>query len=503
MYREKRKDIDGTKLLILFVLAIFVVAIIYALWLRKDTAKKYESAIEAIENENYEYAEKILVKLLDYKDGAKLYNEAKLGSKYKNAVELFENDDYIAAIQLFEEVEQYKDSIEYINESKYLYAKKSYKELDYDTAKKYFEQILDYKDAKIFLARSELDSANIAKETVYQEAINLLEEEYYGRALEDFRKIKDYKDSADYINQCTLILKRMNTDRTIAAGVRYSAGIQEDGNVEMAGADYYNRFDAESWTNIKSIDVFGNLVIGLTDKNKVLCAGELNDENIVIDTSEWNSIIDVAAGEKFIIAIDSDGNAYAQGHNGNGQTNVKEWKKVIAVDAGWSFAVGLTEEQELVYSGHDNGQTKMFEENKAAWKDVVNISAAGGGLNSKCKGGGHTVGLKKDGTVVAIGDNSYGQCEVEDWTDIVAIDTGDWYTVGVTSTGKVLITGQNSIHNMYIDSEFYEWEDIVEIAAGFGQTIGVKSDGTTVAIGYNNDGERDGVKDWKIKVITN
>ena len=56
---------------------------------------------------------------------------------------------------------------------------------------------------------------------------------------------------------------------------------------------------------------------------------------------------------------------------------------------------------------------------------------------------------------------------------------------------------------MYIDSEFYEWEDIVEIAAGFGQTIGVKSDGTTVAIGYNNDGERDGVKDWKIKVITN
>ena len=32
--------------------------------------------------------------------------------------------------------------------------------------------------------------------------------------------------------------------------------------------------------------------------------------------------------------------------------------------------------------------------------------------------GAHTVGLKADGTVVAVGDNEYGQCNVSDWTDI-------------------------------------------------------------------------------------
>ena len=30
----------------------------------------------------------------------------------------------------------------------------------------------------------------------------------------------------------------------------------------------------------------------------------------------------------------------------------------------------------------------------------------------------HTVGLKSDGTVVAVGSNSFGQCDVSGWTDI-------------------------------------------------------------------------------------
>ena len=32
----------------------------------------------------------------------------------------------------------------------------------------------------------------------------------------------------------------------------------------------------------------------------------------------------------------------------------------------------------------------------------------------------HTLGLKKDGTVVATGWNGFGECDVERWKDIVA-----------------------------------------------------------------------------------
>ena len=40
----------------------------------------------------------------------------------------------------------------------------------------------------------------------------------------------------------------------------------------------------------------------------------------------------------------------------------------------------------------------------------------------------HTVGLKADGTVVAVGDNRYGRCDVSDWRDIVAISAGSLHT---------------------------------------------------------------------------
>lgn len=44
----------------------------------------------------------------------------------------------------------------------------------------------------------------------------------------------------------------------------------------------------------------------------------------------------------------------------------------------------------------------------AGWKDIVAISA----------GDAHTVGLKADGTVVAVGYKKNGQCDVSGWKDI-------------------------------------------------------------------------------------
>jgi len=52
----------------------------------------------------------------------------------------------------------------------------------------------------------------------------------------------------------------------------------------------------------------------------------------------------------------------------------------------------------------DRGQCDVSD-----WKDIVAISAAGY----------VTVGLKADGTVVAVGENRQGQCNVSEWTDIM------------------------------------------------------------------------------------
>lgn len=105
----------------------------------------------------------------------------------------------------------------------------------------------------------------------------------------------------------------------------------------------------------------------------------------------------------------------------------------------------------------------------------------------------HTVALKSDGTVIAVGDNKYGQCKVSDWGDIVAVaagnvhmatNTGNAHTVGLKSDGTVTAIGWNKHDQCNVS----EWRDIVTVSAGWCHTVGVKSDGTVVAVGRNNEG---------------
>jgi len=51
------------------------------------------------------------------------------------------------------------------------------------------------------------------------------------------------------------------------------------------------------------------------------------------------------------------------------------------------------------------------------------------------------VGLKSNGTVVAVGDSGYGQCNVGGWTDITWIAAGRYHTVGLKTDGTVVAAG--------------------------------------------------------------
>jgi hypothetical protein len=104
----------------------------------------------------------------------------------------------------------------------------------------------------------------------------------------------------------------------------------------------------------------------------------------------------------------------------------------------------------------------------------------------------HTIGLKSDGTVIAVGSNQQGQCNVSSWTNIVQVATAATHTVGLKSDGTVVAVGQNDADQTNVGG----WTNIVQIAAGFRHTVGLKSDGTVVAVGYPNTGLLD-VADWK------
>jgi len=76
-------------------------------------------------------------------------------------------------------------------------------------------------------------------------------------------------------------------------------------------------------------------------------------------------------------------------------------------------------------------------------------------------GGGHTVGLRSDGTVVAVGNNDDGQCNVGGWTDITQVTAGWDHTVGLRSDGTVVAVGSNA----YGRRDVASWTDIMQIFA--------------------------------------
>lgn len=90
---------------------------------------------------------------------------------------------------------------------------------------------------------------------------------------------------------------------------------------------------------------------------------------------------------------------------------------------------------------------------------VILIIAIGPNEVDSCGGAAHVVTLYSDGTVVAEGDNQYGQCDVDDWTDIVAIAAYGRSTVGLCSDGTTVVTGLDSDADRAIQLLYDNYDD--------------------------------------------
>lgn len=231
----------------------------------------------------------------------------------------------------------------------------------------------------------------------------------------------------------------------------------------------------------------------------------------------------IAASDTHTIAIKSDGTVMAAGNNDYARCDVSSWADVISVCANALETIGLKSDGTIISSSYAN------QEELSSWRDVVAICSgcceigydssyyshivglrANGtvvatgsnshgqcnistwsGITAVCVGDLHTVGLRKDGTVVATGDNSYGQCNVSDWENIEAIYAGNSRTVGLRADGTLVATGESRNGECAVS----DWTDIVTISMGEYHTVGLKADGTVVATGNNSTGQC-GVSDW-------
>ena len=205
----------------------------------------------------------------------------------------------------------------------------------------------------------------------------------------------------------------------------------------------------------------------------------------------------VAAGLRHSIGLKSDGTVVAVGDNSKGQCDVGAWNMprveiadskaeleksegYIAIASTSTNIFGIRKDGTVAAVGNNaHGQCDVTD-----WTDIVTISAQDYVP--------FTIGLRSDGTCVAAGDNRYGSCDVSDWTDIIAISSGEsGHTVGLRSDGTVVAAGRNDEGQCNVSN----WSDIVIISANGTYTLGVKSDGTCVFTGKSDDNAGD-VSKW-------
>lgn len=239
--------------------------------------------------------------------------------------------------------------------------------------------------------------------------------------------------------------------------------------------------DTQQWNDITDIDVGYHHTVGLRADGTVVAAGS----NVAgqCNVSEWTDIVAITVGDEFTVGLKSDGTLVAAGNNENGQCDVGDLKDIVSIEASdyslqcldssgrwimigdgsWHADNGKKLGIVKLGAGHYNsagiredGTARMISNNDfvsgkldiSSWDDLVDISV----------GGTHILGLRADGTVLAVGKNEHGECDVSEWTDIVAISAGNDHSVGVRADGTLVAAGIYPNSETKCDvSELNEW----------------------------------------------
>ena len=357
----------------------------------------------------------------------------------------------------------------------------------YDEAIAAFEAMDGYKDSA---EQVEL----VKQEKAYQAALSLFENKQYDEAVRAFKALGSYKDSKEQIE---LVQEAKYEPDYQAAIALFEAGKYDSAIAAFeALGDYKDSAEQAVKCGEAKAEEAYQAALALLEKkqyDKAIAAFEaLGDYK---DSAEQAVKCGEAKSEEAYqkaLSLEESGESYAAATAYYAVGDYKDarercfalWGTLTqreTLSAGFDHTVGLKADGTVIAVGdYRGGQCNVGD-----WTDIVAVAA----------GDEHTVGLKADGTVVATKVPWYtneGQCNVGDWADIVAVSAGDKHTVGLKADGTVVAVG----YNVYGQCEVGGWRDIVAVSAGGTHTVGLRADGTVVAVGNQHYGMCD-VGGWR------
>ena len=139
--------------------------------------------------------------------------------------------------------------------------------------------------------------------------------------------------------------------------------------------------------------------------------------------------VDIAAGKNHSVILLSDGTVRAIGNNKLGQCDVASFTRVKNVSAAGNHTVALTEDGRVLAVGAKGRDVSVKVRSVAhaprwnpclteKWRDVQKIECADD----------ITLGLQRDGSVLAVGNNNFGQCKTGVWYDAISVKSSGRHT---------------------------------------------------------------------------
>ena len=103
-----------------------------------------------------------------------------------------------------------------------------------------------------------------------------------------------------------------------------------------------------------------------------------------------------------------------------------------------------------------------------------------------------TYGITKNGGVVVSGQRMFPA--VENWKNIRDLTAGTYHLAGLTTDGRVLVTG--NMLNPDVVREMKSWRDVTSVVAAGDATLALRKDGSVVFAGKAGNPRRAGVRQW-------
>ena len=181
------------------------------------------------------------------------------------------------------------------------------------------------------------------------------------------------------------------------------------------------------------------------------------------EVSDWEDITAIACGHWHTVGLKSDGTVVSAGDNIHGQCGISNLDHPELFDEDdddfyWDddeeFEAKDSNEEDSEEDEDDFDEKFIFPEE---WNDITTIAC----------GMWHTVGLKADGTVVAVGDSTKGACNVNGWSRIRRIACGNRTTLGLDMDGNILTAGKPKCDGQFVlterEKDFLPYTDIRKI----------------------------------------